>query len=434
MAPLSLATTGTIGQMLIFGAIGFGFGAALEMGGFGDTRKLAAQFYLRDMTVLKVMFTAIIVAATLLALATSFGFLDMNRVWVNPTFLGSEIVGGLIMGVGFVIGGFCPGTSLVAAATLKIDGMFFLLGGLLGVWLFGESVSSFESFWLSSSMGRFTLPEWLGLSTGVVVLLVVVMALFMFVGGEWLEQRFGGVVAPKGRKVEQAGAFALLAASVVLVVRADPTTAQRWQWASPELRKQVDDRSLFASPAEVVLLRKDTSVEVNVIDLRDEHDFNLFHIGGARRLSAADLERPAVVKPLIEKPATSVTFLVGNGEASALAAWQGLKARGVPNLYVIEGGINRWLALYPAPSCVAQPDPASLGGQEKLAYRFAFATGSRLPAAWPELPHSKEFRSPCPIEPPPGAETAEHGVVWPDHPFTKRVKLQVKSVVKGGCG
>ena len=50
------------------------------------------------------------------------------------------------MGVGFVLGGFCPGTSLVAAATLKVDGMLFVLGGLLGVWLFGESVSRFEPF------------------------------------------------------------------------------------------------------------------------------------------------------------------------------------------------------------------------------------------------------------------------------------------------
>src|SRR5512133_1506847 len=107
MAPYSL-TAGTIGYALTFGAIGFGFGAVLELGGFGDTRKLAAQFYLRDMTVLKVMFTAMMVAAVLVAGAASFGLLDMSRVWVNPTYLWPGIAGGLVMGVGFILRGFCP--------------------------------------------------------------------------------------------------------------------------------------------------------------------------------------------------------------------------------------------------------------------------------------------------------------------------------------
>lgn len=91
MAPFDVnALSGTVGYALVFGAVGFGFGAVLEMAGFGDTRKLAAQFYLTEMTVLKVMFTAIVVAAVLLALASGFGFLDMSRVFVNPTFLPSE--------------------------------------------------------------------------------------------------------------------------------------------------------------------------------------------------------------------------------------------------------------------------------------------------------------------------------------------------------
>src|SRR5512138_3588991 len=151
MAPFEIARiAGTLGYALAFGAIGFAFGAVLEMAGFGDTRKLAAQFYLREMTVLKVMFSAIAVAAVLLFLASAFGLLDLDRVWVNPTYLWPGIVGGLVMGVGFVVGGFCPGTSLVAAATLKIDGILFVLGALVGVGIFGEHVSSIESFWLSS--------------------------------------------------------------------------------------------------------------------------------------------------------------------------------------------------------------------------------------------------------------------------------------------
>ena len=97
--------------------IGVAFGFVLEISGFGNSRKLAAQFYFKDMTVLKVMFTAIIVACTLVFLSSAMGLLDYNLVWVPPTYLWPGIVGGLIMGVGFIVGGFCPGTSLVAMAT-----------------------------------------------------------------------------------------------------------------------------------------------------------------------------------------------------------------------------------------------------------------------------------------------------------------------------
>ena len=146
MAPFDLTHLGGFAYALVFAAIGFGFGAVLELAGFGDTRKLAAQFYLRDLTVLKTMFTAIVVAAVLLFVATSVGLLDLGRVFVNPTYLWPGIVGGLIMGVGFVVGGFCPGTSLVAAATLKIDGILFVAGALFGVYLFGESAAALEPF------------------------------------------------------------------------------------------------------------------------------------------------------------------------------------------------------------------------------------------------------------------------------------------------
>ena len=124
---------------VIFGLIGFAFGFTLEMSGFGDSRKLAAQFYFTELTVLKVMFTAIVTAMVLLFGAVSLGFLNFNLVWVNPTYLASGILGGLIMGVGFIVGGFCPTTSLASASTGKIDGMMFILGGFVGAFLFCET-------------------------------------------------------------------------------------------------------------------------------------------------------------------------------------------------------------------------------------------------------------------------------------------------------
>lgn len=194
MAPFDLTTTlGWWGANCVYLAVGFGFGFILERAGFGNARKLAAQFYFYDQTVLKVMFTAIVVAMLGIFWTARLGLLDMDRVWINPTYLGPAVVGGLVLGMGFIIGGYCPGTSLVAMVTLKLDGLFFVLGVVTGIFIFGETVGMFSDFWnQSGALGRLTLPEWLGVSTGSVVLGVVVMALGMFCGAEWLEKFFAG--------------------------------------------------------------------------------------------------------------------------------------------------------------------------------------------------------------------------------------------------
>jgi len=123
-------------------------------------------------------------------------------------------------------------------------------------------------------------------------------------------------------------------------------------------------------------------------------------------------------------------FLVSNGEDRALTTWRQLVTLGVGNLYVVEGGVNRWLELYPAPACVAER--ATTAAPEEPRWRLAYATGASLPSAWPELASSREFRVPC--EDPVSHAPGEHGERWPAHAYAKRVKLQTKAAVKGGCG
>ena len=158
------------GSYAVYAVIGIAFGMTLESAGFGNSKLLAAQFYFKDMRVFKVMFTAIIVAMTLIFLSSALGLLDYNLIWVPPTYLWPGIVGGLIMGVGFIVGGFCPGTSLVGLATGKLDAVMFVFGVLFGIYMFGETVGSFATFFDSSNMGRFTLPELFNASYGVVVI------------------------------------------------------------------------------------------------------------------------------------------------------------------------------------------------------------------------------------------------------------------------
>ena len=193
MAPFELAATlGITGSYLVYLGIGFSFGFILESSGFGDSRRLAAQFYFRELRVLKVMFTAIVVAMLLVFWATALGLLDYDDLMVKQTWLWPGIVGGFIMGVGFILGGYCPGTSLVSVATLKVDGMFFLMGLVAGVLAFGETVGYINAFWNSSYMGRFILPELFGLDTGEVVFLVVCLAIALFLGFGWIQRLIYG--------------------------------------------------------------------------------------------------------------------------------------------------------------------------------------------------------------------------------------------------
>jgi hypothetical protein len=194
MAPFDVTSWGTWGEPLVHIGIGIMFGFVLERAGFGSAKKLSAQFYLGDMSVLKVMFTGIITAMLLIYWTVGVGGMDFERLWVNPTYLGSGIVGGLLFGVGFLVGGYCPGTALVALATLKLDGLFFVLGVLGGIGVFGFTIAPLDNFWHhSGAYGTLTLFDWLHLSPATVVALAVLMALGMFVGGEaverWIKRR-----------------------------------------------------------------------------------------------------------------------------------------------------------------------------------------------------------------------------------------------------
>ena len=188
MAPLEFAP---VTQIILTLAIGFAFGFVLERAGFGDARNLAAQFYLHDMRVLKVMFTAIITAMVLVFACSAVGFLDFSRVWVPPTHLGPAIVGGLVLGIGFIIGGYCPGTSLVSLSTLKVDGAFFALGVFFGSMGFAATAPRLSHFWNQTGyLGRLTLFEWLGVDAGWLVLGVFLMAIGAFAAAEWAERIF----------------------------------------------------------------------------------------------------------------------------------------------------------------------------------------------------------------------------------------------------
>lgn len=170
-------------------AIGIAFGWALERAGLGSARKLTGQFYLTDLTVFKVMFSAIVVAMLGAFWLGKLGVLDLSRVYVPETYVLPQLAGGLIFGAGFVIGGLCPGTSCVAAASGRGDGAAVMAGMFGGVLVTGLVFAWFQHFYESTSLGPLTLPQLLHLPYGVVVCAVVAMALAGFAVAERIEKR-----------------------------------------------------------------------------------------------------------------------------------------------------------------------------------------------------------------------------------------------------
>jgi rhodanese-related sulfurtransferase/uncharacterized membrane protein (DUF485 family) len=396
-------------MFLVFGLIGFAFGFVLESAGFGNSKKLAAQFYFKDMTVLKVMFGAIVTAMVLLFITVGLGILDFNQVWVNPTYLASGIVGGLIMGVGFIVGGFCPGTSLVAMATRKIDGLFFVFGVLFGIFLFGETERFYDVWWNTAGyLGRLTIPEWLNLPTGVVVVGIVLMALFMFWGAEQLERVYGGRDLGKEPKWRRYAAVGLVALAASIIVIGMPTTEEKYALIAPVKEPALANREVQIHPGELLETIANDTLRVVMLDVRPEREYNLFHIAGAQNVP---LEQIVDSLPRLhaQQALNTVFVLISNDEVAATEAWRILSAESVPNAYVLEGGINQWISTFGQDeSEIIQVSSPS--GDDSLCFAFPAALGDRFAAAEPN-PHAWELE------------------------FTPKVKLQIKRDKSGGgCG
>jgi rhodanese-related sulfurtransferase len=319
------------------------------------------------------------------------------------------------MGVGFIIGGFCPGTSLVAVASLKIDGFFFFLGTLSGVFVFGETVALFENFWYSSYLGRFLLPDLLGISTGTTILLVVLMALGAFWMAEKAEAFFGsGVTDARALRVplKLSGAGGLAVLAFLVMGMGQPTPLEKWEILSRDKGELLEGREVHIHPGELVQVAANRQLKMVLLDVRSEREFNLFHLLDSRRVQMNDLARGTLTKELLDEPANAVVILVSNDEEQATEGWKMLMGEGIMNLYILEGGINGWLDLFAEEGacpegCTRKDGPLEA---EELSWSFSAALGANRPIANPDIFTDKAFE------------------------FTPKVKLEMKARPAGGCG
>jgi hypothetical protein len=178
-------------DLLIALLIGIGFGFSLEQAGFSSSRKLAGMFYGYDTTVVKVFFTAAIVALAGSQFLSYFGLLNLNLVFVNEFYVAASIVGGVIMGAGFIMGGFCPGTGLCALSIGKIDAMVFFAGGLTGAFLFAETYPLIRNLADGFYKGPVKINDVMGISPGLFTFFLILAAVAMFWVAELAEKKFG---------------------------------------------------------------------------------------------------------------------------------------------------------------------------------------------------------------------------------------------------
>ncbi len=172
--------------------IGILFGYALQRSGFTNSKKISAAFYMKDVDVPIVMFTAIITASIGLWGMSLLGLIDLGKMYFLPSFLLPMVVAGFIFGIGMAVGGFCPGTSLASMVTGKIDAMVFVGGFLIGSLFFGDLYSLWDNFYNSTAKGVWRIDQLFNINLGLAVLLVTLLGVFGSLGMRKLQYKFWG--------------------------------------------------------------------------------------------------------------------------------------------------------------------------------------------------------------------------------------------------
>ncbi len=367
--------------------VGIAFGFVLEQAGFSSSRKLTGLFYGTDFTVLRVFFTAGVTAMVGVVLLDQVGLLDMNVVYLNPTYVYSALLGGAIMGVGFVVGGYCPGTSFCGAAIGKIDAMVFVLGGFLGVLGFAEAFPLVRSVYTAGALGDITVFAPLGLSRGAFVLLMSVVALAAFVVTTRIERRVNASGPAREFPVARHRLAGLTLLSLALLVAALPDRKARLLASAhdPETRRTHVVR--FVTPDELAFRIVDRDPRLQVIDVRPEAEFEKMSLPGAVNMSV-----PAMFgkewRDVLGHPTKEKVFIAEDGEDGIAAATLARLLR-YERVAVLQGG----LAAFRSAILEARAPEGEPAGGEVDAARFRARAGPAIAAL------IKERRAPKPAAP-----------------------------------
>lgn len=320
--------------------LGLGFGYILEQAGFSSSRKLAGLFYGYDFVVLRVFFTAGVTAMTGLLFFSYLGWVDMSLVYINPTYLWAAVVGGLIMGVGFIMGGFCPGTSLVAAVIGKVDAMVFIAGMFIGIFVFGHFYHAFEPVYTGSFLGHPFIYESLGMSRGLFALLLGLMALLAFAVTQLIEDKVNKTQpsAMTRRPSYVVPAFLLAAALVLFLFLPEERKSSARETAPAGLLAEWQSGTHLVSPEKVAYDLIHGNGQAMLIDLRSQREFERFSLPGSVNIPPEEMLDPQWRRFFRRDPRQKI--LLGDGTSRAAMTWTALRRQGYQNVYLLDGGLN----------------------------------------------------------------------------------------------
>lgn len=339
--------------------IGVAFGYVLEQAGFSSAKRLVGLFYGYDFTVLRVFFTAAITACLGSLLLGYFGLLDLKVIFVNPLFLWPAVLGGVIMGVGFILGGYCPGTSIAAAAIGKVDAWFFVGGGVLGVLIYGIAYPVFKGFVDFTSFGSLKVFEPLGMSQGVFVFVLVAFAVMAFVMTGIIERKVSPEKAPSlafNKTLHMAAGGGLTLLALIVAVLPDRQTALTAKVSSPGY---VQAHPIYLmEPDELAIHLVQQNPRWKVYDLRSEEGFKKSSLPRSLNLKMEDLFTNAYAEELAPSHVRKV--VVADDQKTAETAVRLLEAMGFENLAALEGGfpaIEQTILAADSAALQAIPDP-----------------------------------------------------------------------------
>lgn len=317
--------------------IGIAFGFILEQAGFSSSRKLAGVFYGYDFTVLRVFFTAGVTAMSGVIILGYLGWLDTDFIYINPTYLQAAILGGVIMGFGFIIGGFCPGTSICGAAIGKIDAMFFVGGGLIGVFLYAELYSWFEEITNADFLGNVRIFNTLRISQGLFALALIVVAVAAFIFTTKIEKKVsaeGPAQSFKSTPHRIAGAGAVLLGIMLLFL---PDGKERL------LTKVLDNEYLSSHTVplmtsdELAFRIIDNDHRLQIIDVRPAQEFNLQTLPKAANVTLHQILQKEFA-PVLSQRHKKKVFIAAD-EATEKQAALLAKEAGYENVFALKGGL-----------------------------------------------------------------------------------------------
>ena len=337
----NLDALGTPHAFLLALIIGVGFGFALERAGFSSSRRLAGVFYFTDMAVVKVMFTALVTALLGLSYLSGIGVISFDRIFLMPTIYGAQIVGGILFGIGFVMGAWCPGTAATGAASGKIDAIVFLVGAVGGSILFNELFPFIKPLYTMGDQGTQLLYDNLGLSRNLFVFLFTLMAVAAFWLCEWAEKLRNGRSPYLGAPFLKAFSLAIvvIAGGLFLLTPSSlSASGEATATAAPDSEKSllggVDKALDHIEPEELADRLMAAEPDLLVVDVRPAAEFKAFHLRGAINVP---LEQLAEALSLSKNKGTIVLY--SNGMTHPAQARDSLQRSGFNNVYLLTDGL-----------------------------------------------------------------------------------------------